>query len=136
MILTVFVIVYLLIFSVYDLREKSLPVWLLLTGAAVIVSLSLIQNAAVSAAMGCIPGALLLVISLALPQSLGRGDGLVVMTAGAAWGFSICCRWLLLGFVLAAVFGLWKIVVRRESGKEQIALLPFLLLAAIGECLL
>ncbi len=136
MILTAIVIIYLLILSVYDLREKCLPVRLLLAGAAVIVPISLFQNGAAAAAAGCLPGVLLLMISLALPQCLGAGDGLVVMTTGAAWGLGACCSWLLLGFVLAAAFGLWKIVIRKESGKEQIALLPFLLLAAIGECLL
>ncbi len=134
--LTAAVMIFLLILSICDLREKSLPVWLLLAGAVVIGSFSLWENGLAETALGCIPGIALLFISLALPHCLGTGDGLVVMTVGAAWGLYACCRWLLLGFTLAAAVGLWKMLIRKRSGKEQIALLPFLLLAAIGECLI
>ncbi|MCD8380583.1 MAG: prepilin peptidase [Lachnospiraceae bacterium] len=134
--LTAAVMIFLLILSVYDLREKALPVRILLIGAALIVPVSLWENEPAQVIAGCVPGVLLLAVSLALPHCLGAGDGLVVMTVGAAWGLFACLSWLFMGFLLAAVVSLWKMLVQKESGKEQIALLPFLFIAAIGEFLL
>ncbi len=134
--LTAAVIFFLLILSAYDMRDRSLPVWVLLAGAALIIPVSFWRNEPAAVIAGCIPGVMLLFISLALPHCLGAGDGLTVLVVGAAWGFGSCCRWLLCGFLLAAAVSLWKLLVRKESGKEQIALLPFLFAAAIGVCLI
>ncbi|MCD8325553.1 MAG: hypothetical protein LUC90_02380 [Lachnospiraceae bacterium] len=134
--LSLTVILFLACLSVYDIREKSPPLWLLLVGGAVLGGLSLLENEPVEVLTGCLPGMVLLLVAFALPKSLGTGDGMTILAVGAAWGLGDCCQWLLLGFVFAALAGLWKRFVRKESGKEQIALIPFLLLAAIGECLI
>ncbi|MCD7738996.1 MAG: hypothetical protein LUH58_08185 [Lachnospiraceae bacterium] len=134
--LSVAVILLLAALSVHDIREKSLPLWLLLAGVFLLGGMSLLQNEPETVLAGCIPGMVLLLLAVALPQSLGAGDGLTVLAVGMAWGFGDCCQWLLLGFLLAAGVSLWKMAVRKENGKEQIALVPFLFLAAIGECLL
>lgn len=105
-------------------------------GAVLIVPLSLWMKGPAQVIAGCAPGVFLLAVSLALPHCLGAGDGLVVMTVGVAWGLSACLGWILMGFLLAAAVSLWKMLIRKESGTEQLALLPFLLIAAIGECLL
>ncbi|MCD8069070.1 MAG: hypothetical protein LUE87_09330 [Lachnospiraceae bacterium] len=134
--LSAVVILFLAGLSVCDIREKSLPLWLLLAGGVVLGGMSLLKNGPAAVLAGGIPGMILLLLAVAWPQSLGTGDGLTVLAVGLAWGFGTCCQWLLLGFLIAAVVSLWKMVVRKENGKEQMALIPFLFLAAIGESLL
>ncbi|MCD7806403.1 MAG: hypothetical protein LUH19_03570 [Lachnospiraceae bacterium] len=134
--LSMAVILFLGILSVYDIREKKLPLWLLLAGGTLLGGVSLLEKEPAAVLAGCVPGAVLLLTAAALPQSLGTGDGLITLAVGAAWGVTTCCRWLFLGFAFAAVVSLWKLLVRKEKGKEQIALVPFLFLAAIGECII
>lgn len=134
--LKIIVILYLGILSIYDLRTKSVPTVLLGLGALVIGGLGLWQHGVWAVLAGCVPGAALCVLSLLRPQSLGLGDGLTVWIAGGALGLADCFVWLLCGFGLAGLMGLWRLLFRKNKPQEQIPLIPFLFLAAAGEALL
>lgn len=134
--LKIIIIIFLGILSIYDLRAKSVPTALLGLGALVIGGLGLWEHGAWSVLAGCMPGAALLVIAILRPQSLGAGDGLTVMIAGGAMGLADCFVWLLYGFGLAGAAGIWKLLMKKKRPQEQMALLPFLFLAAAGEALL
>lgn len=134
--LKIIIILFLGILSLYDLRSKSVPSVLLWLGALVIGGFGLYQHGIGSVLAGCVPGSALLVISVVRPGSLGMGDGLTAMIVGGAMGLADCFVWLLYGFGLAGIVGIWRLLIRKDTLQEQMALMPFLFLAAIGEALL
>lgn len=132
----ILIIVFLGVLSVYDLRTKSVPAALLWLGAVFLGGLGLWEHGVWAVLAGCVPGAALLVLSILRPRSLGMGDGLTVMIVGGAMGLADCFVWLLYGFGLAGLAGIWRLLIRKHRLQEQMALLPFLFLAAVWEVLL
>lgn len=130
------IVLFLGVLSVYDLRARSVPTVLLWLGAVLLGGLGLWEHGAWAVLAGCVPGMALFVLSLVRPQSLGTGDGVTVMIVGGAMGLADCFVWLLWGFGLAGIAGIWRILIRKNRLQEQMALMPFLFLAAAGEVLL
>lgn len=134
--LTLLSIIFLGVLSICDLRTRSVPLALLGLGALILGGLGLWEHGLWTVLAGCVPGAALLVIALLRPQSLGTGDGLTVMIAGGAMGLAEGVVWILCGFGLAGIAGIWRLLIKKDNPREQMPLLPFLFLAAVWRALL
>lgn len=125
---------YILGLSIVDIKQKKLPLWILASGCIVSGIYSVIYLGLLSTTTGAIPGIALLIISFLLPQSVGKGDGLLAVIYGFLYGWIRTCVWLMLGFWCAAVFGLFCRFFSREKNLT-IPFVPFLLLVHVGMCL-
>ena len=69
------VLAWLAVLSVYDIRERRLPNWLTIPGAAVVLAMATVAGRGVPALLGAIGLACLyLVVHLIAPAAMGAGD--------------------------------------------------------------
>ena len=79
--------VWMMALTVYDLRQRRLPNWLTLPGAAALVGAGVISGKGTAAALGAAAlFGLYLVIHLLSPQAMGGGDVKLALGLGALTG--------------------------------------------------
>ncbi|WP_408069774.1 prepilin peptidase [Butyrivibrio sp. JL13D10] len=76
--------------------------------------------------MSFIPGIILIVICLVSGNSLGIGDGLMVLALGPLLGMTDMLVVLLAAFTFSAIVGAALLVTRKVNGKSTLAFIPFL----------
>ena len=123
---------YLLGLSLWDLRRKELPLWLLAAGAAAGMTLRSMSAAAGqnleelcgTYIPGLAVGALLLAGAKLTREEIGYGDGLCFCTLAfwLPWGDLLTL--LLLALLLCGIPGVIVSLIRREK-KKSLPFLPF-----------
>ena len=96
--------------SCYDLRQRRLPNWLTLPGAAIVLSVALATGRGVPAMSGAVALAgVYLLVHLAAPAAMGAGDVKLALGLGALTGCFGPDVWLVAALgapLLTAVAGL------------------------------
>lgn len=129
---------YLVILGAMDIKEKKVPVWLLVLGmlGAVAVSLSEgfgdgtnwqgnLGGMLVEKLIGMLPGFFLLIMAY-LTGKAGYGDGIVLLLSGILHGYrftmALLCGSLLLVFLVCVLL----LLFRKVGRDTRIPYLPFL----------
>jgi leader peptidase (prepilin peptidase) / N-methyltransferase len=113
------VLAWLAALSVYDLRERRLPNWLTLPGAAVVLIGALAMGRGMPALLGAVSlFGVYLAVHLAAPTAMGAGDVKLAIGLGAltaAFGAEV---WMLAAFAAPLFTGAWAVVVvLRRRGR-------------------
>ena len=78
---------------------------------------------------GMLLGLALILVSLVTRGSVGVGDGILLAVTGVYLGGSKNLELFMMGLLLAALWSLGLVVVKKKKGKEEIAFVPFLLIS-------
>lgn len=121
---------YLAVCSWFDLKERKLPVWLLMMGVAAGAAVQSLSVAAgefrgIEIFLAVLPGGLLLVLSRLSPKQIGSGDGWMVLGTGSVTGAEIYL-YLEASFLLMMIPAFWLAVIKKQRNRE-LPLAPFLL---------
>lgn len=121
---------YLAVCSWFDLKERKLPVWLLMMGVAAGAAVQSLSVAAgefrgIEIFLAVLPGGLLLVLSRLAPKQIGSGDGWMVLGTGSVTGVEIYL-YLEASFLLMMIPAFWLAVIKKQRNRE-LPLAPFLL---------
>jgi leader peptidase (prepilin peptidase)/N-methyltransferase len=113
------VLVWLAALSIYDIRERRLPNWLTMPGAAVIVAAAAIHGRGAPAALGAVAlFAVYVVVHLVSPAAMGAGDVKLAIGIGALTGTFGSDVWLLATLGAPLLTAGWAVVsVVRRSGQ-------------------
>ncbi|HEX2402862.1 MAG TPA: A24 family peptidase [Mycobacterium sp.] len=113
------VLAWLAALSVYDIRDRRLPNWLTMPGAAVILATAAAQGRGGQAVLGAVTlFAVYAVIHLVSPAAMGAGDVKLAIGIGALTGTFGSDVWLLAAFGAPILTAGWAVVaLLRESGK-------------------
>ena len=123
--------------SVYDIRYKRLPLWITILGMAVGGAFRILQgNHWTLLLFGLIPGSLCLLFAKISKEAMGYGDGLIICMMGVSLSMQHLIGSCLIGFVLAGVVALILLVFGKRKGKQEIPLVPFLLVGYLLEVVL
>ncbi len=131
---SIILIVVLIISSVLDIKNKKVPVLLLLSCGVAVLLLSFIDQSmgwGVSA-FGVLLGGVLLVLSKVFHGAIGSGDGLIVMLVGFVMGLYGGCVVLFYSLFLAALFSIVLLSLKKITKKDSIPFVPFILLSYLG----
>ena len=125
-----FIGLYLLIMSIIDFRKKEIPllpgvICLTVVSAAMLV----FGTGLLSLVMGVFIGVFLFGISRLSRGGVGEADALVYAVTGAGLGFYGNLELLLISLVLAAVVGLFLLVVKKVGRKYRMPFVPFTFVA-------
>ncbi|MDE7355051.1 MAG: hypothetical protein K2O06_18685 [Acetatifactor sp.] len=132
---------WLTILSIWDIRYKSVPVWMLGAGAAAAGGALLYEIAAgaidpIGLCMALLPGTVLMTAALCTNHA-GWGDGVVMLILGACLKREESLLAFFTGLVLTALFSLILLILRRADRRTRLPFLPFLtlgmLLSVIGK---
>ena len=123
----------LLIFSFWDMREKQLPVRLLVGGILFSVAVTMLigRNVVQTVIISMLPGVLLVLFALATRGKIGSGDGLVLMLIGNMVGVKWCLMILVLAVMLSFCFSCLLLTVFKKSRTYCFPFVPFYFCGAV-----
>ena len=75
-----------------------------------------------------IPGIVLLLIAFLTKQQIGYGDAVVIMLMGLFVNVDVICSALIMALMIAGIFAVIMVAMKKADRKKQIAFTPFLLL--------
>ncbi|WP_461811606.1 prepilin peptidase [Faecalimonas sp.] len=127
-------IIFLCVCSLWDLRVKKIPIWLLGMGAiGVLFSYMVCRNRMLLDVIGGIGiGGICLVISKVTNESLGYGDSLLICLLGSYAGFFITIWVVTFAFVVVGIFSLFFFIGKGGYKDKTIPFVPFLTICYIG----
>lgn len=122
--------------AIKDTRDKSIPnrmilallvCWLFTIFPQLVVDIEIGLDRLTNAAIGfLIGGGLFLLVYLISKNGLGGGDVKLMAVVGLYLGMSGVLPAMLYGSILAAIFGLVLILLKKIGRKDTIPLVPFL----------
>lgn len=114
--------------TAHDIKRKHIPAMAILVSGvlAVLYVISGEKTDAYSMISCMMPGMVLLLLSMLTRESIGYGDGAVVLMLGFWTGGSFCAAAVGLGICMAGFYAVFRLLRGR---KGPIAFLPFLLAA-------
>ena len=123
----------LLLFSIEDVRKKRIDILPLLAFSVIGAIYQTVTRALTIQEIcgGMLLGVGLLGIAKMTGESLGYGDGLLFLVTGIYLGGWDNCSLLMTSLVLAFVFAIIQILVRKKSAKSEIPFVPFVLSAYV-----
>lgn len=131
---SIILLFYLILLSVFDWRERRVPVILLAAGVALATGWglhtcfyemeNLIGNLS-KLCFGLIPGCILILLAW-LTRKVGYGDGIALLTVGMILGYQNCFALLCFSMLLAAVISGIMLLARRVNKYSALPYLPFL----------
>ena len=127
----VFTLMYLGLASVWDLKEKKIPLWVLVSGGVAEVMLALLyglHSGDVELARlitGMIPGLLLLVLSLT-GQQVGPADGMILCAVGAAESYAFALQMLMWACLITGGVSVIGLLFRCLRKEDRLPFVPFL----------
>ena len=117
--------------SLEDVKQKKLTVmYILMFGVGgIFLHLMAPVCSIYSILWGMLFGLALIMVSLVTRGSVGVGDGILLAVTGVYLGGSKNLELFMMGLLLAALWSLGLVVVKKKKGKEEIAFVPFLLIS-------
>jgi leader peptidase (prepilin peptidase)/N-methyltransferase len=127
------VLVWLAVLSVYDIRQRRLPNWLTMPGAAVILAVAAVHGRGVSAVLGAVAlFALYALVHFVLPSAMGAGDVKLAIGIGALTGAFGGDVWLLAALGAPLLTALCAIVAVLCRSGPTVPHGPSMCLAAVS----
>lgn len=117
----------LIVLSCMDLRTRKIP-WIpvVILGMVVFVYRIWSGISLAEVAAGVIPGGVLLLVSAVTEESIGYGDGLVLLVLGLFCGVAETVAVLGMALLLASVLSMVLLALKRAGRKTKLPFLPCL----------
>lgn len=122
----------------FDIKDRELPIPFLTFFAVIgmICNLFWRYQSTANAVIGICIGGIFLLAGWITKEAIGYGDGIGLVILGLFGGGKGMIPIVITGFLLAGIYGLWRIIGYGQSGSDTMPFYPFLLLALIGVILL
>ncbi|HTH88034.1 A24 family peptidase [Mycobacterium sp.] len=126
------VLAWLVALSVYDIRQRRLPNWLTLPGAAVILVTAVVHERGPPAALGAFAlFAVYAVVHLASPAAMGAGDVKLAIGIGALTATFGADVWLLAALGAPVLTAIWAVAALLRRSGRTVPHGPSMCLAAV-----
>ena len=127
------VLVWSLMLSVYDIRERRLPNWLTLPGAGVILVVAMAHGRGVAAVLGAVAlFAVYAAVHLASAAAMGAGDVKLAIGIGALTGTFGSDVWLLAALGAPVLTAGWAVITALSRSGRTVPHGPSMCLAAVA----
>lgn len=131
------VVAWLAALSAFDIRERRLPNYLTLPGAAAVLLGAAVAGRGVAAMLGAaVLVAVYLVVHLAAPAAMGAGDVKLAVGVGALTGAFGVDVWALAALAAPLLTAGWAIVVLLRRAESTVPHGPSMCLSAAAGCAL
>lgn len=129
---TIFGVFWLFGLSVFDVRYRKVPIWLLTVGgvaaAAFLACKGIAGEGFEEYLCGLLPGGMLLLIAAGTKRA-GWADGLMLMILGALLGLGGCVMIMTVSLFLISIFSVILLVFRKVNRNTRLPYAPFLAIA-------
>lgn len=124
---------WLVVLCIYDMRERRLPNWLTLPGAAAVLAFAALTGRGAPALAGAAALAgLYVVVHAAAPSALGAGDVKLALGVGAIGGYFGLDVWLLAALAAPMLTAAWALVALIRRGARSVPHGPAMCLATVA----
>lgn len=126
----ILVLLWLIGLSLFDIRYKSVPVWMVLLGGAGLICGGFYEYAfgghhIVGSLWGMAPGILLLLLAVSTGKA-GWVDGVVLLLLGSALGIQGIILTAMFSLILISILSVILLVLHRVNRWTRIPYIPFL----------
>ena len=111
--------------------EINITVPLIITGADLLIRLFFGRIDIADTFKGAAIGAAVMILSMVTNESIGMGDGIILLCTGAMAGFEKNMELFFSALILCGMCGLFLMLILGKSRKTKVPFVPFLL-AAFG----
>jgi len=116
--------------SIYDVRQRRLPNWLTLPGAAAVLTAAALAGHGAPALAGATAlGLLYLFVHAAAPSAMGAGDVKLALGVGAIGGYFGVDVWVLAAAAAPLLTAVWALVAWARRGARTVPHGPAMCLA-------
>ncbi len=131
MVFKILTLMIMIISSIEDIRKKEIPVWEIaacgLISAASCIFGALEGNLdAMGVFLSVIPGAAILFIALMSGQSVGYGDGFLLLAAGPSLGPEATAIGLLIALFAGGIFSGVLVALKKAGRRSRFPFVPFM----------
>jgi leader peptidase (prepilin peptidase) / N-methyltransferase len=124
---------WLVALSSYDVRQRRLPNWLTLPGAAAVVVVAAVAGRGMPALAGAAAlGLLYLVVHAVAPSALGAGDVKLALGVGGIGGYFGVDVWLLAAMAAPLLTAAWALFELVRCGARTVPHGPAMCLATVA----
>ena len=129
---------YLGLISIMDIRSKTIPLKWLLCGTIFIPAYFLTGEAGElkTKVLGTIPGAVLMLISVASRGQIGMADAVLIMIMGACIGIGRVISVISISFMAIAAVSMVMLIAGKLNRKSTLPYIPFVLLGYTASAVL
>ncbi len=124
-----FIIVYLIGLSVFDLKDKSIPMYLIIVGIVLgiigMVWLAMNRQFGMENMKGLIPGLLLIGIGAAT-KKVGLADGIILSIVGVFEGYRQTVLLFAASIGIMSLFAIVLLIIKKVKKDTKLPFLPFL----------
>lgn len=122
---------YLCVVSVWDIRKREIPLWLIAVGGLLAAGLGFFseKHSIMLMIAGALVGMMFVGISKVTEEAFGYGDSLMIAVAGVYLGFWNVLGLLVWAHVLAALFAGYILIRKGIYKGASFPFVPFLLAA-------
>ena len=122
---------YLCVVSVWDIRKREIPLWLIAVGGLLAAGLGFFseKHSIMLMITGALVGMVFVGISKVTEEAFGYGDSLMIAVAGVYLGFWNVLGLLVWAHVLAALFAGYILIRKGIYKGASFPFVPFLLAA-------
>ena len=122
---------YLCVVSVWDIRKREIPLWLIAVGGLLAAGLGFFseKHSIMLMIAGALVGMVFVGISKVTEEAFGYGDSLMIAVAGVYLGFWNVLGLLVWAHVLAALFAGYILIRKGIYKGASFPFVPFLLAA-------
>lgn len=116
-----------------DMRRQTIPIWLIIAGAAAGGIVKIFEHDAdvIAILLSVIPGAFLLLFAFLTKEKIGYGDGWMIMVTGVFLGLLNNLILLVFALVIFTVYQLAMILAKKATKKSRAPFVPFILISFI-----
>ncbi len=137
MLRTVMVVVFLISSSVCDMRNKKIPLWVIIifAGLGVLLAIFAPAHSFGDLVAGVGGGVVLIMVSIITAGQIGMGDGLLFVVLGIFCGSSNIGLLIYATLLCAVVAGV-LFMTRQVKRNDRLPFVPFVLCVYIGQLLI
>lgn len=122
---------FLIICSVFDLKNKEIPFKIILPGTIFSAGVSVWKfcNGEIGIAgalCSLAPGIFMLLAGACTGEKVGYGDGLILLSSGLALGFNCCFLSLCISLALSSICALALLALHKVKKDDALPFIPFL----------
>lgn len=127
-------IIFLLVCTILDLKTRKLPVWFMFLGstAAIIFRIVNWDSDAINWFGGIIIGIFFLMLSKWTREGLGYGDSWMILILGISLGLWDILLLLSIALICSGILALMLLIKGKWSRKVSFPFVPFLMLGYVG----